>query len=39
MQLQGSNAYNWKNNFMGEESKEKYRETLKKFLRERGESK
>lgn len=38
MQLQGSNAYNWKNNFMGEESKEKYRETLKKFLREENQN-
>ncbi|MDE5946354.1 MAG: HIT domain-containing protein [Oscillospiraceae bacterium] len=33
MQLQGSNVYNWKNSFMEEESKEKYRETLKKILR------
>jgi len=34
MQLQGSDTYNWKNNFMEEESKEKYRETLKKILKE-----
>lgn len=37
MKLQGSNAYNWKNNFMEEKTKEMYRETLRKILRERDQ--